>query len=217
MRWNDHHKLEGAHAFLGASKPGWMKYDKDQLLNRYNNYYAADVGTAIHALAKDLIKARIKISQNDLALVNLTVYKYVSKAYPNGYNQDDILRNLIPYVNDAIGFHMDPEVILYYSDNCFGTTDTICFDEKKKILRIHDLKTGTTSVHDEQLFIYDALFCLEYNIDPMKLTTIVNRFYQNSEIREIIADPKEIKRIMNLIILDDKYISGYLKGFEIEK
>ena len=217
MRWNDHRKLEGLHAFLGASKPQWMKYDKEQLITRYNNYYAADVGTAVHALAKDLINARIKLSQNDLNVMNRTVYRYVNKAYPNGYDQDAILSNLIPYVNDAIGYHMDPEVILYYSDNCFGTTDAIYYDEKKRVLRIHDLKTGSTPVHDEQLFIYDALFCLEYNVDPDKLTLIANRFYQNSEIREIIADPKEIKRIMNLIILDDKHINGYLKGMENDK
>ena len=60
MEWNDHHKLEGQHAFFGASKPQWTKWDNDTLVARFNSSHAADVGTAVHALAKDLIKAHIR-------------------------------------------------------------------------------------------------------------------------------------------------------------
>ncbi len=35
------------------------------------------------------------------------------------------------YVNDAIGYGLDPEVVLYHSENAFGTADAIGFDEKK--------------------------------------------------------------------------------------
>ena len=31
------------------------------------------------------------------------------------------------YVNDGIGYHMQEEQMLFYSENCFGTTDTISF------------------------------------------------------------------------------------------
>ena len=61
------------------------------------------------------------------------------------------------YVNDAIGFKMTPEQILYYSDNCFGTADAILF--RNNFLRIHDLKTGKISgTHGAAFEIYAALF-----------------------------------------------------------
>lgn len=211
MEWIDHHRLEGQHAFLGASKPQWLKWDDETLIKRFDTSHAADVGTAIHALAKDLIKARIRLTPNDGHLIDLTVFRSVPKAYPNGYTTDKVLQTLIPYVNDAIGFHMDPEIILYYSDNCFGTTDTIQYDEKERVLRNHDLKTGVLPVHEEQLFIYNALFCLEYRKDPKNIT-FIDRFYQNGDIREIRPTSKEIKKIMNLIIMDDTTIGQYLKA-----
>jgi hypothetical protein len=31
------------------------------------------------------------------------------------------------YVNDAIGYNMKVEQPLYYSENCFGHADTLCF------------------------------------------------------------------------------------------
>ena len=61
------------------------------------------------------------------------------------------------YVNDAIKFGLKPEQPLYYSRNCFGTTDAIGFDNG--ILRIHDYKSGIVPAHEEQLFIYGSLFC----------------------------------------------------------
>lgn len=49
------------------------------------------------------------------------------------------------FVNDAIGYRMDPEVLLYYSDNAFGTADAISFIDG--VLRIFDLKTGKHPVN----------------------------------------------------------------------
>ena len=83
------------------------------------------------------------------------------------------------YVNDAIGYKMTPEQILYYSDNCFGTADAITF--RNGLLRIHDLKTGVTPAHMEQLEIYVALFCLEYKIKPSDIDVEL-RLYQLDEI-----------------------------------
>lgn len=107
------------------------------------------------------------------------------------------------YVNDAIGYRMTPEQVLYFSDNCFGTADAISF--KKNFLRIHDLKTGETPAHFEQLFIYDAIFCLEYHINPKDIQ-IENRIYQFDDY--IIAEPSsdDIWVIMNKIISSDKTI-----------
>ena len=80
---------------------------------------------------------------------------------------------------------MMPEQVLYYSPNCFGTADTIAF--RNNSLRIHDLKTGSIPAHMEQLYIYDALFCLEYKYKPGDIK-FENRIYQNNEI--LIATPE---------------------------
>lgn len=75
-------------------------------------------------------------------------------------------------------------MVLYYSENCYGTADTIHF--ANNFLRIHDLKTGLVPAHMEQLFIYDALFCLEYGVKPRNIQ-IENRIYQNDDV--LIANP----------------------------
>jgi hypothetical protein len=92
---------------------------------------------------------------------------------------------------------MTCEQTLYYSDNCFGSADTISFRKNK--LRIHDLKTGITAAHHRQLEIYAALFCLEYSVDPLDID-IELRIYQSGEVRIYDADPEVIINIMNTII-----------------
>lgn len=139
MNFNQHSNLEGQHAFLGASSYHWINYSDDKLIEAYNNALAKERGTQLHAFAAEAIKLRRKQKGGD----------YFSC-----------------YVNDAIGFGMTPEVVLYFSDVCFGTADSIKFDEKKGFLRIHDLKTGITKTHMEQLMVYAAYFCLEYHIKP---------------------------------------------------
>lgn len=79
--------------------------------------------------------------------------------YSIGQKLPRLNKTLNAYVNDAIGYKMIPEQILFYSDNCFGTADAIVF--RNGLLRIHDLKTGVIPAHMEQLEVYAALFCLE--------------------------------------------------------
>ena len=98
---------------------------------------------------------------------------------------------------------MIPEQTLYFSDNCFGTADSISF--RHGTLRIHDLKTGETPAHMEQLEIYAALFCLEYDIDPSDIDIIL-RIYQSNEITELEADSNILLPIMDKIIVFDKII-----------
>ena len=107
------------------------------------------------------------------------------------------------YVNDAIGFKMTPEQILYYSDNCFGTADAILF--RNNFLRIHDLKTGKILAHMEQLEIYAALFCLEYRVKPGDIEMEL-RIYQNNEILYHNPMAEDIAPIMDRIITFDKVI-----------
>jgi hypothetical protein len=114
-------------------------------------------------------------------------------------------KTLNMFVNDAIGYKMESEQILLYSENCFGTADAICF--RNDILRIHDLKTGELKTHMEQLMIYAALFCLEYKVKPHDIQ-IVLRIYQNNEIVELEPEPDDIVHIMDRIISADKIISS---------
>lgn len=182
MIWNDHSKQvpEGAHAFLGASKYSWLNYDVNKLVDVYSNQLAKEKGTIIHKLACDLIINNVKLPSSKKTL-----------------NQ---------YVNDAIGFKLSPERVLYYSPNCFGTADTIGYSEKKKFLRIHDLKTGKVPASLHQLEIYAALFCLEYNVKPGELNGIELRIYQNDDI--LIGNPgaDDILPIMDKIVTFDKVI-----------
>ena len=108
------------------------------------------------------------------------------------------------YVNDAIGYKMTPEQVLYFSDNCFGTADAIAF--KNNILRIHDLKTGEVPAHMEQLEVYAALFCLEYHVQPSKIDMEL-RIYQNDEI--VVHEPtvEDIAPIIDKIITFDKRLN----------
>jgi hypothetical protein len=118
----------------------------------------------------------------------------------------DLVGTVGLYINDAIRYRMTCEQVLYYSENCFGTADTISF--RYKTLRIHDLKTGvwTASVH--QLEVYAALFCLEYEVDPNDIK-IELRIYQSNEVVVYDADPEDIVFIMGKIQEFDKVISHH--------
>lgn len=208
MQWNDHHQLEGKHAFLGASNFHWINWNDETFENRYYGQFSTSIGTAIHALAHDCIVSRTKLTKHDTHLIDITLYHaYIPK---DAYDPNLILNNLIPFVNDALGFHMSSEILLYYNAYCFGTSDAISFDEKNKILRIHDLKTGTTPTHMEQLLIYAALFCLEYHKDPHHFNTEL-RIYQNYNV--LIDNPSadEIEHYMDLIQNRSKLIISYLE------
>ncbi len=178
MNFNKHFNLEGKHAFLSPSKYHWINYDDEKLIAAYCNFRAAQKGTELHDFARRCIELGVKL--------------------PNSK------KTLNMYVNDAIGYKMTPEQPLYYSENCFGTADTICF--KKGFLRIHDYKSGVIPAHMEQLRIYDALFCLEYDVDPFSIESEL-RIYQSDDI--IIENPDRsiIKSIMDTIVLADKRLS----------
>lgn len=208
MIWNDHKEFEGKHAFLGASQFRWINWDFQTLEERYYGQFAQLIGTTLHELAQDCINHRIKLNKSDKHLIDLYLSKvYVPKA---AYDSDAILLNLIPFVNDAIGFHMSSEVVLYYSYYCFGTCDAICVNEKEKIIRIHDYKSGETPAHMEQLLIYAALYYLEYRKNPNEYKTIL-RIYQNFETVEYIPEPMEIEKFMKLIRDYDNHIQ-IMKG-----
>ncbi len=178
MRFNDNSKLAGKHAFLSASKSSWINYNEEKLDRVFLSNMAAARGTDLHALAHSLIRLGVRLP--------------------------DTLTTMNLYVNDAIGFRMKPELILFYSANCFGTPDAIAFRQNK--LRIHDLKTGTYHTSERQLEVYAALFCLEYGFRPFDIE-IELRIYQHDETRIYEADPISISLIMDKIQVFDKRIT----------
>ncbi len=182
MDFNKHLELKDKHAYLSASKYHWLNYSDDKLVESYNSFLAIERGTRLHEFAKEAIELKTKLRGKS---------------------------TLSMYVNDAIGFRMTPEQPLYYSENCFGTADTITFS--KKLLRIHDLKTGITPASMNQLKIYDALFCLEYSVEPKDIQ-IINRIYQLNEIFEEEQDPEEIAGIERKIVHFDKLIDSVKAG-----
>ena len=178
MIFNSHSSLEGQHAFLGASKYHWINYDQDKLKEAYSKFEAAQRGTELHEFAATCIKLGQKLPRSK--------------------------KTLNMYVNDGIGFRMTPEQVLYYSDNCFGTADCISF--RDNTLRVHDYKSGVVPAHMEQLFVYCALFCLEYRVKPEDIL-IETRIYQSDDILVANPEPAIIRNIMEKIKSFDKIIN----------
>lgn len=177
MNFNKHSDLRDLHAFLGASQHSWVNYDEEKLEESYRKSMAKQRGTELHELAYNLIRLGVKLPKTN--------------------------KTLNMYVNDAIGYRMTPEQPLFYSANCFGTADTISFS--KKLLRIHDLKTGVIPASMTQLDIYAALFCLEYDVNPNDIN-IQLRIYQMDSVFVDEPPKEDILYIMNKIVLFDKKI-----------
>lgn len=111
-------------------------------------------------------------------------HAYAARSIRAGRKFPQSKKTLNSYINDAIDFHMIPEVGLCYSENCYGVADAIDFTNN--FLRIHALRTKHEPADMKQLFIYDALFCLKRGIKPCDIQ-IENRIYQNDKV--LIANP----------------------------
>jgi len=183
MKWNHYSNLDGQHAFLSASKHYWVNYDDEKLESVWSKWLASQKGTELHDFASKAIRLGIKQIKNN--------------------------KTLNAYINDAIGFKMRTEQVLYYSCNCFGTADAISF--RDGFLRIHDLKTGSTPASIKQLEIYTALFCLEYSYNPNDIN-IELRLYQSDEISIYQPAKEDILYIIEKIIDFDKKIEQMKRG-----
>lgn len=172
MQFNIHRNLEGMHAPFSPSQSSWLRYNDEQAAEVYLNRKASEMGTILHAWAKSTIDLGIKQPRTN--------------------------KTLNAYVNDAIGFKMSTEVVLFYSERFYGTADAISF--KNMFLRIHDLKTGKRPAKMEQLLVYAALFCLEYRIDPKDFKGCELRIYQNDNIEYCNPEPEEIQEVMDTIV-----------------
>lgn len=179
MRFATHLELTGRHAMLSASKYHWIRYDDERFEQFLETSMSAAMGTRLHEFAKEAILLKQKLPRSTKTL-----------------NQ---------FVNDAIGFKMTPELILFYSLNVFGTADAVSFNERTLLLRIHDLKNGVSKASFDQLIIYAALFCLEYGYKPFELD-IWLRIYQNDDFEEMQPDLEEVTRVMDRIVTLDRRI-----------
>ena len=182
MKWKERSNLVGQHAFLSPSNTHWVNYSEDKLVTVYENrVMAVERGTKLHEYARSAIELNRK--------------------------QPKTKDTVCMYINDAIGYRMRPEQPLYYSSVCFGTCDAISFDKRKRLLRIHDLKTGSTPAHMDQLLTYAALFFLDYQND-IKIEDNLNvsdidvelRIYQNCEIITCNPTTEDILTRMDLIV-----------------
>ena len=99
MNFVTHSDLEGCHAPFPASRSSWLRYDDEKAVEVYFNRKAAEQGTILHAWAKDTIDLGIK--------------------------QPRSKKTLYSYVNDAIKYGMDTEVVLFYSEIFFGKQENL--------------------------------------------------------------------------------------------
>lgn len=180
MSFNKNSRVIGQHAFLSPSSYHWLDYDEEKLRRVFFQKQQAKRGDELHAYAQKAIELRIKQVDNGTTLSS--------------------------YINDCIGFRMESEVLLYYSDDCFGTTDAIGI--RDNILRIHDLKNGIIAASMKQLLIYTGIFFLEYYMvyKPQDLRVIL-RIYQNDGIEEYEPDAAEIMLIMDRIVTQARLIA----------
>lgn len=212
MNYNDHSNLSNKHATLSPSTFRWAFQPEgtdidNYISNVWSRSHAQVIGTALHDIARKQIKTRTKLNKftkQEVLMMLTEDYRIPRAAISLGIDFDMAYENLTSYVNDAIGYLMNPEQILYYSMNCFGTADAISF--RDNVLRIHDLKTGIGATHMEQLIIYAALFCLEYKYKPEQIK-IELRIYQMNEIQIVEPDPNDISVVMKNIIYADEIIN----------
>ena len=75
MNFVRHLNLEGLHAPFSPSQPSWIRYDDDKAIEVYMNRKASEMGTRLHAWAKDTIDLGLKQPRT-----KKTLYAYVNCA-----------------------------------------------------------------------------------------------------------------------------------------
>lgn len=193
--FNRHPSLEGTHAVLSPSNPAWLRYDREKLVGRLKTLQAAALGTELHETAARNIKRGIKLMPHvEWPVLDL-------------------------YVNDAIEYDMVPEQTLFHSGNCYGTADAIGFEEYLDaisgpfdgFLRIHDLKTGSSKVTMDQLYVYAGIFCREYGYKPFRIDGEL-RIYQGDEVVREPIDRTYLSFVYDRIGWSDEIVEEYRMG-----
>lgn len=208
------------HALFSPSQPAWLNYDDEQLISAFCNSHRSELGTEMHEWASVQIKLRNKVS--GIKEVHKGVKTHIFEKYDKSPEYRDMLLENIDYlpteiyptiklfVNDCIGFRMDSEMRVTYSDLLWGTTDAIrCHDN---ILQVFDLKTGSKPAKETQLYTYAALYCLQEHIKPDTLDAVETRIYQNGDVFMDNPPSDIIYDIMHKIVHVDSVINKFKGG-----
>ena len=213
--FNDHSDLVGQHALFSPSQSAWLRYDDEKIIDKIRGQYRTALGTEFHEFAASQINLAHKKSNMRAINQDVENYIYWKYTYLNNIKYGmNLIKNLayVPkevydtlkyYINDGIGYGMTVEQPLQYSKNIFGTSDSICYKNKNKLLRIHDLKTGDHSASMEQLEVYAALFCLEYDIKPSEIEMEL-RLYQLDGMSVTKPTVEDILPIIDRIVSIEK-------------
>ena len=223
MNFNTHSELQGKHAQFSPSQSSWLRYDDEKIVLSYNNRFRKALGTEIHEYAQSQIELLQKATSVRQIIHEVATYiyaKYKAKdelaygkllVYALKELPDEIFDTVKLFINDAIGYKMDSEIVLCFSRRFFGTTDAISF--RNNLLRIHDLKTGDGEAHIDQLLAYTALFCLEYQIKPSSIH-IELRIYQYGKAMCYEPGVDEIIPIMDKIVTSEKMLTPIIEDEE---
>lgn len=228
MIFNEHRALNGKHALLSPSSSSFLNYTDDGMLdNLEKRHYATRIGTALHEYAEQHIEYKIKMSTNKALKPEFLLYLLGRGIPENVIDVDYLFYNLAAYINDAIKFGMSPEVKLVIPDDisgnpygdppAFGTADAISFDNN--LLRIHDLKTGTTPAHFDQLMCYASLFCLEYG-RPLDFRpgdiSVELRIYQANDVQILNPTVQDLTSCIDRIVYCSRYMVDHFKTPQVE-
>lgn len=208
------------HALFSPSQPSWLNYDADQIISAYCNAHRAELGTEIHEWSSIQIKLKNRVS--NIKEIEKGVKTHIYDKYAKTPEYRDMLLSNIYYlpgeiyptvklfVNDCIGYRMQSEQKVGYSEFFWGTADAIrCVDNR---LQVFDLKTGTRPAKMTQLCVYAALYCLQEHMKPDQLSEIETRIYQMGEV--IVDNPPSdiIYDIMHKISDFDAVVNKFKGG-----
>lgn len=216
MQWKDYSYLKNRHAVLAPSNPSWTNYDDEKLISVYENNQKKIEGTELHAWAEEVVSS-IHLTKELVAFRSKRLFKIDIDEIRKLGEQNPLVRNsraketVYMYINDAVKFDMIAEQPLAYDNKfCFGTADAIQFDGQ--LLRIHDLKTGETPAHMDQLIKYAALFCLDYGWDPVLLMFEL-RIYQIDQVMIYKPTSEEVQNMMDTIV----HMVSVLRQYEVQR
>lgn len=217
MIWIDHSRdfPTGSHALFSPSQPSWVNdKEPEDVFKRCASANASTIGSIVHEEACECIQTKTKYTKKEAVKV-LTKRLVLNKISRSVFDPEFLAGNFVNYVNDAIGYDMEPEKPLVYSKWCAGWADAIAFDEKKRILRIHDLKTGVIPAKFLQLELYAGLFFLEYgnvlDVNPGNVS-IELRIFQGGEVNEEFPTAEVIVPLMDSIIWHTKIMHSIEEG-----